>query len=193
MKKLLAILLAALVAGCASVVKVEGEQVLNNRMSVQLPSAWNRIAANQQPYELWTQDGVSIDQLRMWAGVTPGQSLVRVPNTPSGQKPPRVPTFVANMTPDQIVNLFEVMYAVDGSQVRITRVDPAQFAGEKGVRFEFAVTRKSNDLQLKGVGWAAVRNNELFAATFIAPELAFYQRLLPQAEGVVATARIKGA
>ena len=52
-----------------------------------------------EPYELWTQDGVSIDQLRMWAGVTPGQALVRVPNTPSGQKPPRVPTFVANMSP----------------------------------------------------------------------------------------------
>ena len=91
------------------------------------------------------------------------------------------------------MNLFEVMYAVDGSQVRITRVDPAQFAGEKGVRFEFAVTRKSNDLQLKGVGWGGGAQQRAVHATFIAPELAFYRRLLPQAEGVVATARIKGA
>jgi hypothetical protein len=191
MKKILALLLAVLIAGCASIVKVEGEQLVNSRMSVQLPTAWNRIAINNQPYELWTQDGVSLDQLRMWAAVAPGQALIRVPNTPSGQKAPRVPTYAANMTPDQIVNLFEIMYAVDGSQVRITRVEPGTFAGEKGVRFEFAVTRKSNDLQLHGVGWAAIRNNELYAATFIAPELSFFKRLLPQAEGVVASAKIK--
>ena len=59
------------------------------------------------------------------------------------------------------------------------------------MRFEFAVTRKSNDLQLKGIGWAAVRKNELYAATFTAPELAFYKRLLPKAEEVVKSARIK--
>ena len=191
MKKLLALVLAVLIAGCASIVKVEGEQLVNNRLSVNLPTAWNRIAINNQPYELWTQDGVALDQLRIWAAVAPGQTLIRVPNTPYGQKPPRVPTYTANMTPDQIVSLFEILYAVDGSQVRITRVEPGTFAGEKGVRFEFAVTRKSNDLQLKGVGWASVRNNELYAATFLAPELSFYKRLLPQAEGVVATARIK--
>lgn len=192
MNKLLALLLAVLIAGCASIEKVEGEQTLNKRLSVQLPTAWNRIAINNQPYELWTQDGVALDQLRIWAAVAPGQTLIRVPNTPMGQKPPRVPTYAANMTPDQIVSLFEILYAVDGSQVRITRVEPGTFAGEKGVRFEFSVTRKSNDLQLKGVGWAAVRNNELYAATFMAPELSFYKRLLPQAEGVVASARIKG-
>lgn len=191
MKRLFLILFALLLAGCAAIVKVEGEQVVNNRLGVKLPTAWNRVAMHQEPYELWTQDGVALDQLRFWAGVTPGQSLMRVPNTPAGQKAPRVPTFAANMTPDQLVSLFEILYAADGSQVRITKVESGQFAGENGVRFEFTVTRKVNDLQLKGVGWAAVRNSELFAAAFTAPELAFYRRLYPKAEEVVRSARIK--
>lgn len=192
MKKLLVVLFAVLLAGCAAVVKVEGEQVVNNRLAVRLPSAWNRIAIHQEPYELWTQDGISLDQLRFWAGVASGQPLMRVPNTPMGQKAPRVPTFSANMSADQLVSLFETVYSADGSQVKITRIEPGHFAGENGVRFEFAVTKKANDLQLKGVGWAAVRRNELYAAAFTAPELAFYKRLLPRAESVVASARIKG-
>ena len=54
----------------------------------------------------------------------------------------------------------------------------------------------SDDLNMLGVGWLAVRpdptwGEELFAATFVAPRLSFYQRLLPMAEEVVKTARIK--
>jgi hypothetical protein len=191
MKKLFVLLIAVLLAGCAAVVKVEGDQVIKDKLAVKLPTAWNRIPHHNEPYELWTQDGVSLDQLRMWAAVKPGQALIRTPHTPMGQKAPRVPTFTANMTPDQLVSLFETMYSADGSQVKITKVEPGRFAGEDGVRFEFGVIKKSNELQLKGTGWAAVRNNELFAATFTAPELSFYKRLLPRAEAVVATARIR--
>lgn len=191
MKKLIALFVALVLAGCASVVKVEGQQLVNQKLAVNVPAAWNRIAAHQQPYELWTQDGVSLDQLRFWAGVQPGQTLIRVPSTPMGQKAPRVPTFEANMSPDQLVSLFEILFAADGSQVRITRVEPGEFAGERGIRFEFSVIKRSTDLQLKGTGWAAVRDNQLYAATFTAPELAFYPRLLPKAQDVVATARIK--
>jgi len=46
-------------------------------------------------------------------------------------------------------------------------------------------------VQLAGVGWAAVRRNELFAATFVAPRLSFFARLQPKAEAVVRTLRIK--
>ncbi len=72
----------------------------------------------------------------------------------------------------------------------MNKVEPAVFAGEPGVRFEFSVARKSDDVQFKGVGWVAVRQGELFAATFVAPRLSFFARILPKAEGVVRTAKI---
>jgi hypothetical protein len=192
MKKLLALLLAVLLAGCAAVVKVEGDQVVNNRLAVKLPDAWNKLNAYNQPYETWTQEGASLDQLRFWAGVSAGKALMVPPPTAFGEKAPRVPTFATGMSADQLVGLFEILYAADGSQVKITKMEPGRFADKDGVRFEFAVVRKTNDLQLRGVGWAAVHNNELYAATFVAPQLAFYPRLLPRAEGVIASARIKG-
>lgn len=191
MKKLLAILFVLVLAGCAAVVKVEGDQMVNNKMAVKLPEAWNRLNYPGQPYEVWTQEGASLDQLRFWAGVQPGKQIVTLPPSPSGQKAPRVPTFTANMTPDQLVSLFEIMYSADGSQVKVTKIEPASFAGANGVRFEMLVTMKKTDLVVRTMGWAAVRNNELFAATYHAPDLAFFKRLAPKAEAVVKTAAIK--
>jgi len=196
MKKfLLPLLLAALLAGCASIDKLEGEQVVNQRLAVRLTDAWNKvnIPGQRQPYEMWTQEGLSLDQLRFWAGVRPGESLMVLPagSTPAGQKAPRVPTYTAGMSPDQLVSLFEIMYAHDGSLVTIDRVEPATFVGGRGVRFEFTVVRKRDDLQLGGVGWVSVRGGDLFAATFVAPRLSFFPRLLPKAESVVRSAQVK--
>lgn len=194
MKKILLAIIVTVLAGCASVVKVEGDQIVNNRLKITVAEAWNKVSVpgTSQPFDSWTQEGLSLDHLRFWAAVRPEQRLVELPSgsTPAGQKPPRVPTFRAGMPADEIVSLFEMVYSVDGSVVTMDKVAPAQFAGENGVRFEFSVLRKRDGIRLKGTGWAAVRNNELFAATFVAPRLAFYPRLAPKAEAVVHTARI---
>lgn len=195
MKKILVLLWVALLAGCAAkMVKVEGDQLVNNRMTVRVSEAWNKVVIpnDPQPYETWTQEGLTLDHLRLWAAVPSGQSLIALPpGATAEQKKRRLPTFEAGMQADQLVNLFEVMYANDGSIVTISKVEPTVFAGEKGVRFEFTLTRKSDGVHLNGMGWMAVRKGELFAASFVAPRLAFFQRLAPKAESVVNTAAIR--
>jgi hypothetical protein len=195
MKRLICVVWVALLAGCASVVMVQGDQTVNNRMTVTVTEAWNKVpnVGNNQPFDVWTQEGLSLDHLRLWAAIKTGQSLMTLPSSSmsSAQKAPRAPTYKAGMPPDELVGLFEIMYAADGSIVNLTKVEPTSFAGESGVRFEFSVVRKSDDVQLRGVGWVAVRNNELFGATFVAPRLSFFPRLLPKAESVVGSARIK--
>ncbi len=199
MKKILIALIIpvlAFLSGCMSITKVEGEQVVNNRMAVKVTDAWNKVSApgTKQPFDMWTQEGLTLDHLRLWAAVKPGQALLVRPagSVPVGQKAPRVPTYQAGMQPDQLVSLFEVMYSADGSIVNVTKVEPSVFAGEKGVRFEFSVTRKGDDVLLNGVGWVSQSKGELFAATFLAPKLSFFPRLLPKAESIVRTAQIKG-
>ncbi|WP_457278621.1 hypothetical protein [Polaromonas sp. P5_D5] len=196
MKKLLILLAFAFLSGCMSITKVEGEQLVNNRLAVKVTDAWNKVSppGTKQPFDMWTQEGLTLDHLRLWAAIKPGQALLVRPagSVPAGQKAARVPTYQAGMPLDQLVNLFEIMYSADGSIVSMTKVEPSVFAGEKGARFEFAVTRKGDDVQLNGVGWISQRNGELFAATFLAPKLSFFPRLLPKAESVVKTAQIKG-
>lgn len=200
-KRFAPVVLALALAACTSMSKIEGDQVVNERLSVQVSSAWNKMRDPWivDPYDTWTQEGLPLDHLRFWGGVRPGQPLMtklalfsREPDA----KEPRVPTFRPGLTPEKLVRLFEELYATAGV-VTVTRVEPTVFAGQKGVRFEFTLARRRDDLTMQGVGWVAVRpdetwGEELYAATFVAPKLSFYQRLLPLAEEVVKTARIKG-
>lgn len=195
MRTLLALALALVLAACASVAKVEGDQVVNGKLVVSVPAAWNKVTDpwEAEPYDVWTQEGIPLDHLRLWGGVKSGKALMAKPLVlfrAPGEKDARYPTFTAGLPPDKLVNLFESLYANEGV-VSITRVEPTVFAGEKGVRFEFTLERRLDDVTLKGVGWVAEHKGELFAATFAAPRLTFFPRLLPMAEAVVKTARIK--
>lgn len=201
MKTLLVLLLAAFLAACTSMARMEGDQVVNHKLAVHVSEAWNRMADpfDGEPYDTWTQEGIPLDHLRLWGGVQPGQPLMARPMVflkTEDMRAPRVPTFKVGMTPEKLVSLFEELYANSGT-VTVTKMEPTVFAGEKGVRFEFTLARRSDDLTMRGVGWFAVKQDklvgeELYAATFIAPRAAFFARLLPMAEAVVRTARIKG-
>jgi hypothetical protein len=166
---------------------------LNELLKVEVNEAWNQfnIPGAQQPFTIWTQNGLAIDQLRIWAGLRPGQPMLTPPpgNGPNGQ-PRKAPTWQAGMGSEQIVNLLETLYAFDGSSVTLQKAEPARFAEQAGVRCELLVVRKSDDLPVRVVAWAAVRNNELYLMSFFAPRMAFYDRMLPKVEALVATARI---
>jgi hypothetical protein len=202
MKRWWMLVAVLLLAGCANVQRMDGEEVVNQRLAVHLTSAWNRVSDpwDVDPYDTWTQEGIPLDHLRLWGGVRPGQPLMTRPavfSRAEDAKQPRVPTFREGLTPEKLVRLFEELYATAGT-VTITKVAPAEFAGQQGVRFEFTLARRKDDLNMLGVGWVAVKpdpmwGEELYAATFVAPKLSFFHRLLPMAEEVVKTARIKAA
>jgi hypothetical protein len=194
MKKLLIISLTLIVVGCANIVKVDGEQIINSKLAVKLPQAWNKInsTATRQPYELWTQDGVPVDQLRFWGGIMPGAGLVAEPPKNNQGKAPRIPQFVAGMKLDQMASLFEQIYAVDGSAVTIEKVEPASLGTQQGVRLEFSVVRQGDSVQLKGMAWAAEYKGQFYATSYTAPRLGFFQRYLPQVQDIVKSAAFKG-
>ena len=202
MKRVTLLLLAAVLAGCTSMAKMDGEQVVNERLVVDVPAAWNKVVdrSEKAPFDTWTQEGIPLDHLRLWGGVRPGQPLITrwaSYSRAEDAREARVPSFRPGLTPEKLVSLFEGVYATAGT-VTITQVEPTEFAGMKGVRFEFTLARRSDDLNMRGAGWVAVRpdpvwGEELYAATFVAPRLSFYDRLLPMAEAVVKTARVRAA
>jgi hypothetical protein len=196
MKRLLVLWLAVLLAACTTIAKVEGDQVVNDRLAVHVPGAWNKIQSpwSDEPYETWTQEGMPLDHLRFWGGVASGKTLMAKPMVffrARGEKDARVPTYRAGMPPEKLASLFEELYATAGT-VKVTKLEPAVFAGEKGARFEFTLMRRWDDLPMRGVGWVTEKEGRLYAATFLAPRMSFYERLLPMAEAVVKSARIRG-
>ncbi len=189
------VLAAALVlAGCATpITKVGGGQasVVAERLTVTSDAAWNQLPkppGTQEAYATtWTVDGTALDALHFYVGVKDG---TRMGTMPQGNEAQPI-VFKAAMQPHEVVALFESLYARDGSSFKLDKLEPAEFLGGKGFRFNYTVVRKFDDVRLSGSAWATVRDGELHAITFTAPALGFHPRLASKVEAVAASARLK--
>jgi hypothetical protein len=185
MRKLLVVFGLVALSGCATVNKMEsGNQNIGERMTLTLEGAWNHVALpNQGPAQTWTMEGLPVDVLLIYSGLKDGQAI-HGPDA-AGQKSFN---FRAQMQPDEIVALFEGFLARDGSEFKL---EPSAFGGEKGFRFEYALTRKADGVTLSGFGYSAVSKGELFALVYQAPRLTFFSRHKDRVEQIARSARVK--
>jgi hypothetical protein len=184
------LLAAAALAACAPVQtrKVEsGEQTLGERLVVKIDGPWNHITApSMGPAQTWTMEGLPVDQLLVYSGLKDGEVIHAQPSGSSAKSF----SFRGNMQPDEIVAMFEGMLTRDGSTFKLVKLEPSSFGGGKGVRFEYAVVRKVDSVQLSGVGFATVNDGELFALLYSAPRLGFFPRHQARVEQIAGTAKI---
>jgi hypothetical protein len=190
MKILPIVLLVAVLAGCASVSKVEtGEQAVGERLRLTLEGPWNRVdAPGLGPAQVWTMEGLPVDQLLVYSGIK-HEELVHAGGRGADGKAKDF-AFRSGMQPHEIVAMFEGMLTRDGSQFKLVKLEPASFGGDRGLRFEYAVIRRGDNVQLSGVGFAAVSKGELFALLYHAPRLAFFPRHKPRVEQIARSARV---
>ena len=188
MTRLACVLLLSALAGCASIAKVEkGERAIGARMVLALAGPWNHVnAPGLGPAETWTMEGLPVDRLLLYAGIKDGESIYST----RGANAKRF-NFRKDMQPDEIVSLFEGMLARDGSRFQLTRLEPFDFAGQKGFRFDYALTRKVDNVHLRGLGYGAVSKGELFAIVYMAPQLAFFDRHKDRIAYMASAVRLK--
>jgi hypothetical protein len=185
--KVLPLLVVALLAGCASVAKVEtGKRTVGERLVLTLDGAWNHVnAPGLGPAQVWTMEGMPIDRMLIFSGVKDGE-----PVHESRGATPRRFVFQARMQPDEIVSMFEGAIMSEGSSFKLLKMEPTIF-GTKGFRFEYATTRQYDHVQLLGVGYATVDKGELFALLYFAPRIEFYPRYRPRVDGIAQSAKLK--
>lgn len=187
---LIALATAAVLAGCANVAKVgAGDAVIAERLVVPSDAAWNQFNppfVQGKAVAMWTQEGLTIDQLNFYAGLKDGEELAAAQT-----KEQRALVFKAAMQPHEVVALFESLYTRDGSSFTLDKLEPAQFLGQRGWRAQFTVVRKFDEVRLSGSAWGTVRNGELYAMTFSAPAAGFHARLAPRVEKLALNARFK--
>jgi hypothetical protein len=189
MRYLLPLLVLLALSGCVSVAKVEtGQRPVGERMTVTLEGAWNHIdAPGIGPAQHWTMEGLPVDQLALWSGIKDGQP-VHAPH-PGGEQ--KTFSFRSSMQPDEIVAMFEGMLTRDGSRFSLVKMEPVQFGGRKGFRFEYSLTRKRDNVLLSGFGYSTVSKGELFAILYQAPRLHFYPMYSARADQISRSAVIK--
>ena len=163
--------LVVLLAACASATKMHGEQALGSRLVVNPEGPWNRIdLAIFGPAEVWTMEGIPVDQLLVYPGIRNEQVVHGAGG--SGKSF----AFRSTMQPEEVVAMFEGVLTRDGSQFKLSRLEPVSFGGGRGFRFEYSVIRRADGVVLSGLGYGTVSQGELFALLYHAPRLTFFPR-----------------
>lgn len=190
MKKLLLVVLLVVVAGCATVRKVEaGRNTLGERLTVNIDGAWNHLDfPGIKPAQLWTMEGVTIDEFLVYSGIRDGQ-VMHAEGSAGGKQANVV--FRSRMQTEEIVAMFEALLTRDGSIFKLLKMEPYTFAGRKGFRFEYECIRKVDNVQLHGVVFGAVDNGELFALLYHAPRLTFFPQHQGRVEAIARSASLK--
>jgi hypothetical protein len=92
MRRLLILAISAVMAGCAAMAKVEpGQQVVADRLVVDLDGPWNRFARGVD-VPTWTVEGFTVDRLQFFVGIKDGKPIA---DRPKGAKEQRPLTFHA--------------------------------------------------------------------------------------------------
>lgn len=174
--------------GCAVVTKVEpGKAVVGERLSIQVTQPWNRFERNlTEATPTWSQHGFTVDALKFYVGIGHDRPLAEIPGNPKAA----ALKFRSSMQETEAIELLQSLLTLDGSTFQLNKVAPEPFGGQKGVRFEFEMARKSDHVQLKGLGYATIKNGELFMLTYVAPRMAFFGRHSRDIEQMAASAVI---
>lgn len=177
-------------AGWKAVLAGQPVAVAKSGLTVTPPGgAWNRSSSRPtKKSELWTQDGLALNELAFFSGVAPGEPIYRELN----KKLEPLPKFDSKMLAPDIVAMFEASNRIllKTSLFTVDAIEPAKLAGHSGFRFAFTYTTQGVELRRKGEGRAAVIGGKLYLMTFIAPELHYYRKGIAEARAIMDSARI---
>lgn len=177
------------VAGNKLIVQGQPVAVAKSPLTVTPDREWNKLGARPgRDAETWTLDGDGLNDLTFYGAVENDKTLFRE----VGKKNKPLPRFKSTMLLTDIPTLFENSYriALDTPLMTIDSVEPATFAGSKGVRFRYTFTRQNEEVRRSGEAHAAIIGGRLYMMTFEAPITYFFARDVDSYRAMAATARL---
>ncbi|MEH3047941.1 hypothetical protein [Sphingomonas adhaesiva] len=165
-------------------------RIKDSALSVTPPRDWNQLGVKPGKFaETWTLDGEQLNDVTFYAGVEPGQPIVRERN----RKRDPLPKFQASTLLIEVPELLERTYRAQRQigTFTVTASRPQPFLGKDGVVFAYDYL-DSDDLPRKGEAVAAIVNGRLFMVTFDAPRLHFFDRKVDDYRALVASATLSG-
>jgi hypothetical protein len=163
--------------------------VAKSSMTVMPGQNWNRWSARpSQKGELWTIDGLSLNELSFFAAVSSGEPIYRERN----KKDQPLPKFKSDMLPTDLVELFEASNRIvlQTPLFTIDNVEPTKLSGKDAVRFSYHYTVEGDQLTRKGEGVTANIGGKLYLVNFVAPEIHYYDRDIASFRDMVAKIKI---
>lgn len=164
MRAAAAIVVLAVVAGCAKYRLVEPERRdVGDFFSVEPQIEWS--ALSEGDLEVWTVNGQALEAVYFVKGLDDGDPFFK---PKIGEKKQERPTFRAHMTANEVMEfIVDTMSATGAGEVEATGLRPERFGAYPG--FRFALDYLSEDgLEKQGVAFGAVVEGELYLLLYLA-------------------------
>ncbi len=162
--------------------------VAQGRMTVTPSDNWNRWSSRPSKGEIWTRDGIALNELSFFAQIADGEPLYRERD---GKNLP-LPKFRSDMLPTDLVELFETSNRIlmQTSLFEIVTVEPATLGGNDAVRFSYDYVVQGDELSRKGEAVAANIGGKLYLVNFVAPSMHYFDRDIAKFRALVASIKI---
>lgn len=160
--------------------------VAESTVSVTPSRDWNRLRGKiGKNTESWTLDGGQLNDVTFYAGIAPGNPLVK---ERSKKKEP-LPKFTATTMLVEVPELLETTYRAYKKigAFTVNSTEPVKFLGQDGVRFTYSYTDE-DELTRKGEARAVIVKGSLYMITFDAPRLHYFDRAIGDFHALVDSA-----
>lgn len=163
--------------------------VAKSKLSVTAREEWNRGTIRPiKKGEVWTLDGVNLNELYFVSGLAAGETLFRDAN----KKERPLPAFKATAQLTDIPEFVEssTRIALNTSVFEVTGASPATLGGHQAVRFTYQYAVEGTPLQRKGLAVGTIVNGQLHLIAYTAPALYFFDRDVAKVEAIIASATL---
>jgi len=163
--------------------------VAKSSLTVKPTNDWNRWSRRpSKKGELWTLDGLNLNELTFFAGVVSGEALYKERN----KKDKPLPKFDPKMLAPDIVQMFEASNRIilETSLFEIDSVEPAKLGGHDGVHFTYHYTIQADEVRRKGDARAAIVDGKLYLINFVAPAIHYYDASIAEVRAIMDNASI---
>lgn len=187
--RLLTAFLALLPAACAQYTLVgPGRTTAPGGVSVEPGVAWNR-ASGSAP-EVWTMDGMLLDEVIFLGGVPDGRPLALM----GGASRDNLAPFRSTMTANEVMDLYEASWSslAKTSVTETSNLRPAKLGGVDGFRFDARYTG-ANEVETQASVVGAVQGGKLYLIIYQGARLHYFAAHLPDFERLVQSIRLPSA
>lgn len=176
-----AALLLAILSGCGSPLVRPGAQTVDG-LALSTPVAWSDLGHKGQ--RLWTRDGASLNALRIYSEIKPGEHVLR--QRLSGRKTEGA-RFRAGLSAIEVVELIvEGLGASGVRNVQASELRPARWQNQEGFRADIRFASASG-LLYQGMLIGAASNDRLSYALYTAPAEHYFERDHASVEAIFAS------
>jgi hypothetical protein len=193
MRALLALLLAAALAACTAVSQVKPHErvVINGSLAVEPPQSWSQVttfAVYGAQVVVWTKDGAELNKLCFVGGLENNTSI----HSDRPGKAPE-PRFRSNMTPSEVMELFEAAYSRPVATPVIFNTSglrPTKFGGVDGFRFDFRFVDQADEVERKGIAVGTIHKGKLYLLFYHGARIHYFGKNLPEVEEIIRSAKL---